>query len=104
MREEIRKIKRNSTKEENKRNNSNKKLKMLRTNLKLTNKSKMSRSKFKIIKPKSPKNKCKSNQMDKERNQNFGRISLITQYLTRPKFCFSIERKSFSPRPKVESV
>ena len=29
---------------------------------------------------------------------------MITQYLTRPKFCFFIERESFSPKPKVESV
>ena len=40
----------------------------------------------------------------KNDNKNFGRISVITQYLTRPKFCFSIEPESFSPRPKVESV
>jgi 16S rRNA (adenine1518-N6/adenine1519-N6)-dimethyltransferase len=40
----------------------------------------------------------------KNDNKNFGRISVITQYLTRPKFCFSIEPESFSPRPKVKSV
>ena len=40
----------------------------------------------------------------KSDNKNFGRISVITQYLTRPKFCFFIERESFSPKPKVESV
>ena len=40
----------------------------------------------------------------KNDNKNFGRISVITQYLTRPKFCFSIEPESFSPRPKVNSV
>ena len=40
----------------------------------------------------------------KSDNKNFGRITVITQYLTRPKFCFFIERESFSPKPKVESV
>ena len=43
MREEMKKIKRSSTKEEIKRDNSNKKLKMLRTSLKSMNKSKRSR-------------------------------------------------------------
>ena len=36
--------------------------------------------------------------------KSFGRISVITQYLTKPKFCFLIEPESFSPQPKVESV
>jgi len=36
-------------------------------------------------------------------SKNFGRISVITQYLTKPKYCFLIEPESFSPRPKVQS-
>ena len=37
-------------------------------------------------------------------NKNFGRISVITQYLTHPQYCFSINPESFSPKPKVDSV
>ena len=40
----------------------------------------------------------------KNNTKNFGRISVITQYLTKPQFCFSIESDSFSPKPKVDSV
>lgn len=36
--------------------------------------------------------------------KSFGRISVITQYLTKPKYCFMINPESFSPKPKVESV
>ena len=36
--------------------------------------------------------------------KNFGRISVLTQYLTYPKYCFSIKPESFSPKPKVDSV
>ena len=36
--------------------------------------------------------------------KTFGRISVITQYLTKPKYCFMIEPESFSPKPKVDSV
>tara|TARA_Y100000766_G_scaffold69695_1_gene58423 strand:- start:2068 stop:2847 length:780 start_codon:yes stop_codon:yes gene_type:complete len=37
-------------------------------------------------------------------NKNFGRISVITQYLTNPCYCFSISSESFTPKPKVDSV
>ena len=40
----------------------------------------------------------------KNNTKNFGRTSVITQYLTKPQYCFSIESDSFSPRPKVDSV
>ncbi|MDB4815964.1 16S rRNA (adenine(1518)-N(6)/adenine(1519)-N(6))-dimethyltransferase RsmA [Gammaproteobacteria bacterium] len=36
--------------------------------------------------------------------KTFGRISVITQYLTQPKYCFMIEPESFFPKPKVDSV
>ena len=42
--------------------------------------------------------------VSKNNKKSFGRISVITQYLTKPKFCFMIEPESFSPQPKVESV
>ena len=40
----------------------------------------------------------------KNNTKNFGRTSVITQYLTKPQYCFSIESDSFSPKPKVDSV
>ena len=40
----------------------------------------------------------------KNNTKNFGRTSVITQYLTKPQYCFSIESESFSPKPKVDSV
>ena len=40
----------------------------------------------------------------KNNTKNFGRTSVITQYLTKPQYCFSIESESFSPNPKVDSV
>ena len=40
----------------------------------------------------------------KNDNKDFGRITVITQYLTKPEYCFLISPESFSPKPKVESV
>ncbi len=40
----------------------------------------------------------------KNNTKNFGRTSVITQYLTKPQYCFPIESDSFSPKPKVDSV
>ena len=40
----------------------------------------------------------------KNNTKNFGRTSVITQYLTKPQYCFSIQSDSFSPKPKVDSV
>ena len=40
----------------------------------------------------------------KNDNKDFGRITVITQYLTKPEYCFLILPESFSPKPKVESV
>ena len=40
----------------------------------------------------------------KSNTKNFGRTSVITQYLTKPQYCFSIESDRFSPKPKVDSV
>tara|TARA_B100000683_G_scaffold81669_1_gene80558 strand:- start:459 stop:1223 length:765 start_codon:yes stop_codon:yes gene_type:complete len=37
-------------------------------------------------------------------SKNFGRLTVITQYLTNPYYCFSITSDSFSPKPKVDSV
>jgi len=36
--------------------------------------------------------------------KSFGRLSVLTQYLTKPKFCFEIEPESFFPEPKVKSI
>ena len=36
--------------------------------------------------------------------KSFGRLSVLTQYLTKPEFCFEIEPESFFPEPKVESI
>ena len=40
----------------------------------------------------------------KNDDKNFGRITVITQYLTRPEYCFLISPESFSPKPKIDSV
>ena len=40
----------------------------------------------------------------KNNTKTFGRTSVITQYLTKPQYCFSIQSDSFSPKPKVDSV
>ena len=40
----------------------------------------------------------------KNNSKDYGRTSVITQYLTKPKYCFDIDPESFSPKPKVKSV
>lgn len=40
----------------------------------------------------------------KNNTKDFGRTSVITQYLTEPQYCFSIGPESFLPKPKVESI
>jgi 16S rRNA (adenine1518-N6/adenine1519-N6)-dimethyltransferase len=42
--------------------------------------------------------------VSKKDKKSFGRISVLTQYLTKAEFCFDINPESFSPEPKVESV
>ena len=40
----------------------------------------------------------------KNNSKDYGRTSVITQYLTKPKYCFDIDPESFWPKPKVKSV
>ena len=42
--------------------------------------------------------------VSKNDKKSFGRLSVLTQYLTKPEFCFQINPESFIPEPKVESV
>ena len=42
--------------------------------------------------------------VSKNDKKSFGRLSVLTQYLTKPEFCFQINPESFIPKPKVESV
>ena len=42
--------------------------------------------------------------LSKKDKKSFGRISVLTQYLTKAEYCFDISPESFSPEPKVKSV